>query len=301
MTTATSTTGLDPGPSRTTGRDTRWSALVVIAVAQLMVALDATIVNIALPSAQQDLGFGDARPDLGRHRLHLHARRAAAARRPGRRPVRPPARVPGRPRRVRRGVRPRGLRARPRHPGRGSRPAGRLRRDPDPDRAVAGRDHLHRTARAGPGVRRVRRRRLERRSGRAAARRRPDRVRRLALVPVRQRRRRRGRVRRRPRRAPPRRRLPRGAPRHRLRCPGHDRPGRDRARLRPRRHRGLGLRAGARPGGGRRRAGGRVPGPADPDRRSRCCRCGSSPTGPVPAPTLRWPSPWSDRSGCSSC
>jgi EmrB/QacA subfamily drug resistance transporter len=48
--------------SATTGRtrDTRWPALVVIAVAQLMVALDATIVNIALPSAQADLGFGDA-------------------------------------------------------------------------------------------------------------------------------------------------------------------------------------------------------------------------------------------------
>ena len=60
MTTATSTPTSTQGPSRTTGRDTRWSALVVIAVAQLMVALDATIVNIALPSAQQDLGFGDA-------------------------------------------------------------------------------------------------------------------------------------------------------------------------------------------------------------------------------------------------
>jgi EmrB/QacA subfamily drug resistance transporter len=40
--------------------DRRWTALVVIAVAQLMTALDATIVNIALPSAQRSLGFGDA-------------------------------------------------------------------------------------------------------------------------------------------------------------------------------------------------------------------------------------------------
>jgi EmrB/QacA subfamily drug resistance transporter len=39
--------------------DRRWLALVVIALAQLMVALDATIVNIALPSAQADLGFDD--------------------------------------------------------------------------------------------------------------------------------------------------------------------------------------------------------------------------------------------------
>src|SRR3954451_198547 len=37
----------------------RWPALTVVAVAQLMVALDATIVNIALPSAQADLDFGD--------------------------------------------------------------------------------------------------------------------------------------------------------------------------------------------------------------------------------------------------
>ncbi|GAB2785453.1 MFS transporter [Streptomyces daliensis] len=37
----------------------RWLILGVIGIAQLMVVLDATIVNIALPSAQQDLGFDD--------------------------------------------------------------------------------------------------------------------------------------------------------------------------------------------------------------------------------------------------
>ncbi|MEU6374321.1 MFS transporter [Streptomyces sp. NPDC046909] len=37
----------------------RWKALFFIALAQLMVVLDATIVNIALPSAQQDLGISD--------------------------------------------------------------------------------------------------------------------------------------------------------------------------------------------------------------------------------------------------
>ncbi|MEV6006336.1 MFS transporter [Streptomyces sp. NPDC051976] len=37
----------------------RWWVLGVIALAQLMVVLDATIVNIALPSAQKDLGFSD--------------------------------------------------------------------------------------------------------------------------------------------------------------------------------------------------------------------------------------------------
>jgi len=37
----------DPAKSRT-----RWLILVVIAIAQLMIVLDATIMNIALPSAQ---------------------------------------------------------------------------------------------------------------------------------------------------------------------------------------------------------------------------------------------------------
>jgi len=37
----------------------RWRALAFIALAQLMVVLDATIVNIALPAAQRDLGFSD--------------------------------------------------------------------------------------------------------------------------------------------------------------------------------------------------------------------------------------------------
>ncbi|MGI8434551.1 MAG: MFS transporter [Nocardioidaceae bacterium] len=43
--------GLDPR---------RWLALGIIAVAQLMIILDASIVNVALPSAQADLGISDA-------------------------------------------------------------------------------------------------------------------------------------------------------------------------------------------------------------------------------------------------
>jgi EmrB/QacA subfamily drug resistance transporter len=39
--------------------DRRWLVLVVVAVAQLMVVLDATVVNIALPSAQHALGFSN--------------------------------------------------------------------------------------------------------------------------------------------------------------------------------------------------------------------------------------------------
>jgi EmrB/QacA subfamily drug resistance transporter len=47
-----------PPPTTTTG--SKWVALGVIAVAQLMVALDATIVNVALPTAQGALDFDDA-------------------------------------------------------------------------------------------------------------------------------------------------------------------------------------------------------------------------------------------------
>ncbi|MGW3283483.1 MFS transporter, partial [Streptomyces sp. NPDC001002] len=47
------------GVPATSGDANRWKALVFIALAQLMVVLDATIVNIALPSAQTDLGISD--------------------------------------------------------------------------------------------------------------------------------------------------------------------------------------------------------------------------------------------------
>ncbi|MET9445664.1 MFS transporter [Streptomyces cinerochromogenes] len=48
-----------PGATAPSGDANRWKALVFIALAQLMVVLDATIVNIALPAAQQDLGISD--------------------------------------------------------------------------------------------------------------------------------------------------------------------------------------------------------------------------------------------------
>src|SRR6266851_1993464 len=44
---------------RTAPAERRWLVLVVAAVAQLMLVLDGTIVNIALPSAQQALGFSN--------------------------------------------------------------------------------------------------------------------------------------------------------------------------------------------------------------------------------------------------
>jgi len=35
----------------------RWLALIVLCAGMLMIVLDATIVNVALPSIQRDLGF----------------------------------------------------------------------------------------------------------------------------------------------------------------------------------------------------------------------------------------------------
>ena len=59
----------------------RWAALAVLAVAQFMVVLDASIVNVALPSIQSDLGFSRGEPAVGRQRLHARVRRLPAARR----------------------------------------------------------------------------------------------------------------------------------------------------------------------------------------------------------------------------
>src|SRR3954468_18879117 len=42
-----------------TSYERRWLILALIAIAQLMIVLDLTIVNIALPSAQEDLGFSN--------------------------------------------------------------------------------------------------------------------------------------------------------------------------------------------------------------------------------------------------
>ncbi|MGB8650734.1 MAG: MFS transporter [Mycobacteriales bacterium] len=47
-------------PETSGGRDRRWLALAVIGVAQLMIILDASIVNIALPHAQKALHISDA-------------------------------------------------------------------------------------------------------------------------------------------------------------------------------------------------------------------------------------------------
>src|SRR5881227_2908145 len=38
----------------------RWIALIVLCVGMLMIVLDATVVNVALPSIQDDLGFSQS-------------------------------------------------------------------------------------------------------------------------------------------------------------------------------------------------------------------------------------------------
>lgn len=46
-------------PNANISQDRRWWVLAIVGTAQLMTVLDVTIVNIALPSAQRDLGFSD--------------------------------------------------------------------------------------------------------------------------------------------------------------------------------------------------------------------------------------------------
>ncbi|WP_449385295.1 MFS transporter [Cellulomonas soli] len=58
-TTAPDSTGAPAALDRADRPRRRWFVLAAVALAQLMVVLDATIVNIALPSAQADLGFSD--------------------------------------------------------------------------------------------------------------------------------------------------------------------------------------------------------------------------------------------------
>ena len=82
----------------------RWIALVVLCVGMLMIVLDATIVNVALPSIQERPGVLAVEPGLGRERLPDRFRRAPASLRATRRPDRPQAHLHGRPRGLHRGL-----------------------------------------------------------------------------------------------------------------------------------------------------------------------------------------------------
>ena len=187
-----------------------------------MVVLDATIVNIALPSAQQDLGFSDDSPPVDRHRVRARLRLAcccsAAASATSSAASGPSSAACSASPAPRPSAAPRSSSACSSPPAPLQGVFGALLA---PVGAVAADDHVHRPARARQGVRHLRRDRRRRRRRRPAARRHPHRVAVVALVPVRE-----------PRCSPSRRRSPRcrllvnQAPgdRPRARPPGHARP-----------------------------------------------------------------------------
>ena len=163
-----------------TGR-TRWLALIVLCMGTLMIVLDSTIVNVALPSIRADLHFSQTLAGMGRQRVPAHLRRLPPARRPARRPLRPPRRFSSPASRCSRWPRsPAASRSRRscwsrRAPCRASaaRSLG--------GRPVADHDPVHRAGRAGQGDGRLRLRRVRRRHHRRAARRRADQLPQLAL------------------------------------------------------------------------------------------------------------------------
>ncbi|MGR7003218.1 hypothetical protein ACU686_43320 [Yinghuangia aomiensis] len=132
----------------------RWWALPVITLAQLMIVLDGTIVNIALPSMQADLGMSDSGPAMGGHRLRPGVRRPAAARRPDQRTVRPPPHVLGQPRRLRGPHRRSAAPRNPPAPCSPPAPSRDVRRRDGPGGAVTAHPDVHRPAGPRQGVRR---------------------------------------------------------------------------------------------------------------------------------------------------
>ena len=153
--------------------------LFVLLIAQLMVILDITAVNIALPSLAGDLTSDRLRHQLDDHELLAHLRQPAPLRRPRRRPARTTPDVPDRPRHLHRLLVRLSDGRHGRRPLRRSRRPGSRRRDALPGGA---RDHHVRLPgqAAGEGARRLGRSRRRRRCDRRPRRRRPDRVHRLA-------------------------------------------------------------------------------------------------------------------------
>ena len=62
-------------PESVTSDRSRWTALMVLCIGMLMLVLDATVVNVALPSIQCDLGFTPFEPGVGGQRLPDRVRR----------------------------------------------------------------------------------------------------------------------------------------------------------------------------------------------------------------------------------
>ena len=82
------------GPPRRPARRTPAApptGIAIVLVAQLMLVLDATVVNVALPAHRRRPRLRPGLAVLGAQRLHARLRRPAAARRPPRRRLRPAA------------------------------------------------------------------------------------------------------------------------------------------------------------------------------------------------------------------
>src|SRR5512133_1781791 len=56
----THTTTIPDQPTQTAGGRSRWAALIVLCLGMLMIVLDQTVVNVALPSIQGDLHFSQS-------------------------------------------------------------------------------------------------------------------------------------------------------------------------------------------------------------------------------------------------
>ena len=79
MATATSEPATLSSPGADEPDPRRFRALAIIAIAQLMIVLDASVVTIALPSAQRALHISRRQPPMGADRLHPGLRRLAAS------------------------------------------------------------------------------------------------------------------------------------------------------------------------------------------------------------------------------
>ena len=154
-------------PSRVAGTP----LLIVLAMAQFMVVLDFTIINVALPSIQAGLHIGTSTLQWLISGYAVVVRRIPAAGRQARRPVRPGPHVPDRAGRLRAGQRGRRARRRAGPAHRLAGRAGNRRRDRGPGRAVPARDQLARGTRPQPRTGDLRSGRLDRvRLGRGARR-----------------------------------------------------------------------------------------------------------------------------------
>ena len=97
----------ETNPQEATGPDAdadsrRWKALYVLCGGLLMIVLDATIVNVALPSIQDDLGFSQNNLAWVVNAYLIAFGGPAAALRAARRPDRPAPHLPHRPLRLHR-------------------------------------------------------------------------------------------------------------------------------------------------------------------------------------------------------